>query len=79
MLELTEAPHASWTIVEATCKRYARKKVFDTIIHALSRRLGDQAPAEQISDAQAGHDAELRTAMQQIKRSVRRRSHGQEA
>lgn len=79
MLELTEAPHASWTIVEATCKRFARKKVFDTIIHALTRRLGDLAPPDQVSDDKAGQDAELRTAMRQIKRSVRQRSHAQEA
>jgi polyphosphate kinase 2 (PPK2 family) len=79
MLERTEAAHASWTIVEATCKRWARKKVFDTIIHALSKRLGPLAPPEQLTEAQAGHDAELRSAMQKIKRSVRRRSHAQEA
>ncbi len=79
MLELTEAPHASWTIVEATCKRYARRKVFDTIIHALTKRLGSLAPPEQISAAEEGHDQELRSAMRKIKRSVRQRSHAQEA
>ena len=32
MLELTESEFAPWTIVEATSKWYARRKVFDTII-----------------------------------------------
>jgi len=31
MLELTESEFAPWTIVEATSKWYARKKIFETI------------------------------------------------
>ncbi len=34
MLELTESEFAPWTIVEATSKWYARKKIFDTIVAA---------------------------------------------
>ena len=44
MLELTESEYAPWTIVEATSKWYARKKVFETIISAMEKRLGAKAP-----------------------------------
>ena len=44
MLELTESEYAPWTIVEATSKWYARKKVFETIIAAMEKRLGANAP-----------------------------------
>ena len=44
MLELTESEFAPWTIVEATSKWYARKQIFDTIIAALEKRLGANAP-----------------------------------
>jgi len=44
MLARTEGPHAPWIIVEATDRYYTRIKVFETIISALERRLGDQAP-----------------------------------
>ena len=44
MLELTESEFAPWTIVEATSKWYARKKIFDTIMAALEKRLGANAP-----------------------------------
>ena len=43
MLELTESEYAPWTIVEATSKWHARRKVFDTIIAALEKRLGANA------------------------------------
>ena len=39
MLERTEAEWAPWTIVEATNRWWARTKVFNTIINALSLRL----------------------------------------
>ena len=35
---------APWTIVEATSKWYARKKLFETIIAAMEKRLGANAP-----------------------------------
>ena len=47
MLELTESEYAPWTIVEATSKWYARKKVFETIIAAMEKSLGAKAPPPQ--------------------------------
>ena len=44
MLELTESEYAPWTIVEATSKSHARKKVFETIIARMEKRLGANAP-----------------------------------
>jgi polyphosphate kinase 2 (PPK2 family) len=63
MLELTESEFAPWTIVEATSKWYARKKVFDTIIRTLEARLGPNAPGRSVSEASVLADAELREAM----------------
>lgn len=39
MIARTDSPHASWTIVEATDRYYARIKVLETIITALEARL----------------------------------------
>ena len=44
MLELTESEYAPWTIVEATSKWHTRRRVFETIIATLEKRLGDKAP-----------------------------------
>jgi polyphosphate kinase 2 (PPK2 family) len=44
MLARTEAPHAPWTIVEATDRRFTHLKVLETILHALETRLGPDAP-----------------------------------
>ncbi len=44
MFERTEAEWAPWTIVEATDRWFARRKIFDTLIRALEERLGDKAP-----------------------------------
>jgi polyphosphate kinase 2 (PPK2 family) len=44
MFERTESEYAPWTIVEATCRRWARRKVFHTIIAALEKALGADAP-----------------------------------
>ena len=64
MLELTESEFAPWTIVEATSKWYARKRIFDTIVAALERRLGANAPPPAVeTPAAAAKDAELREAM----------------
>ncbi len=41
MMELTNTPYAPWTVVEAESKRYGRIKVFDTVISALRKELGD--------------------------------------
>ena len=45
MLELTESEFAPWTIVEATSKWFARKRIFDTIVAALEKRLGARRAA----------------------------------
>lgn len=44
MLARTDAPHAPWTIVEATDRYFTRIKVFETIVRTLEERLGDKAP-----------------------------------
>ena len=51
MLELTESEFAPWTIVEATSKWHARKKMFETIIAAMEKRLGATAPPRTESGA----------------------------
>jgi polyphosphate kinase 2 (PPK2 family) len=65
MLELTETDYAPWTIVAATSKWHARRKVFETLISVLEKRLGADAPpaAEQ---PESGKDAELRAAMESL-------------
>ena len=66
MLEQTESEYAPWTIVEATSKWHARVKVFETIIAAIERRLGDKAPPRvQPADA-ATKDADLRAAAESL-------------
>ena len=66
MLELTESEFAPWTIVEATSKWYARKKIFETIVGALEKRLGANAPPRIDAPAAAAKDAELRAAMESL-------------
>jgi hypothetical protein len=39
MLERTETEWGPWTIVEATDRRWARVKIFTTIIHSLEEAL----------------------------------------
>jgi polyphosphate kinase 2 (PPK2 family) len=39
MLERTDAPHAPWTVVPATCPRFATTTVYHTLIDALETRL----------------------------------------
>ncbi len=66
MLELTESEYAPWTIVEATSKWHSRRKIFETIVVALEKRLGADAPARiEIPEASA-RDAELREAMESL-------------
>jgi polyphosphate kinase 2 (PPK2 family) len=64
MLALTESEYAPWTIVEATSKWHARKKIFDTLIAAMEHALGAYAPpaAQATSEADAG----LRAAMESL-------------
>ena len=44
MFERTDTEWGPWSIIEATCRWYARRRIFETIIQALERRLGDLAP-----------------------------------
>lgn len=60
MFERTDTEWGPWTIVEATDRWHARKKVFQTIIARLEERLGDAAPpayAYEEEEAEAGPDA----------------------
>lgn len=53
MLELTESEWASWTIIEAPDKRYARIKVLRTVAEALNTALeerGIEMPDDQFED-----------------------------
>jgi polyphosphate kinase 2 (PPK2 family) len=42
MLERTETEYGPWTIVEATDRRWARVKIFETIINAMEEALGER-------------------------------------
>jgi AMP-polyphosphate phosphotransferase len=65
MLELTEAEFAPWTIVEASSKWWARKRIFETIVAALEKRLGANAPPAAAPErGKAAKDAQLRAAME---------------
>jgi polyphosphate kinase 2 (PPK2 family) len=66
MLERTDSEFAPWTIVEATSKWWARKKVFEVIIAALEKRLGAGAPPRKTAEAAASMDADLRAAMDSL-------------
>jgi polyphosphate kinase 2 (PPK2 family) len=45
MLQRTSAAHAPWTVVEATDGRFARVKVFETVIEAIQQELRRRAAA----------------------------------
>jgi polyphosphate kinase 2 (PPK2 family) len=66
MLELTESEYAPWTIIEATSKWHARRKVMDTLIDAMERRLGAKAPAPAGFAESNVKDADLRAAMDSL-------------
>ena len=66
MLEMTDSEYAPWTIVEATSKFYARKKVFETIITSLEKRLGENAPPQVDAVTATSDDADLRAAMESL-------------
>jgi polyphosphate kinase 2 (PPK2 family) len=66
MLELTESEFAPWTIVEATSKWYARKKIFETIVSVMEKRLGADAPPRVEIPAEVAKDADLRAAMESL-------------
>jgi polyphosphate kinase 2 (PPK2 family) len=66
MLELTESEYAPWTIVEATSKWHARRRVFETIIAAMEKRLGSDVPPVTEARDLAVKDAALRAAMDSL-------------
>jgi polyphosphate kinase 2 (PPK2 family) len=66
MLELTDSEYAPWTIVQATSKWYARKKVFETVIAAMEKRLGAKAPRRAPATNAPLKDADLREAMESL-------------
>ena len=66
MLELTDSEYGPWTIVQATSKWYARKKVFETIIAAVEKRLGAKAPHRTALTNAKLKDADLRAAMESL-------------
>ena len=67
MFEQTETEFGPWTVVEATSKWYARRKIFETIISALEHRLGPLAPPQR--SGKDKDDAELRQAMAAVEKN----------
>lgn len=51
MLARTDAPHAPWTIVEATDRCHTRIKIYEMMIRALQERLGSQSSLPRASAA----------------------------
>ncbi len=68
MLEQTESGVAPWTIVEAHSRWYARRRIFETLIHALEERLGDHAPPAETNGRRKDKDSELREAMDRLEK-----------
>ncbi len=57
MFERTETEWGPWTIVEATDRWYARKKIFVSLIRALEERLGELAPPYYTQEEAAAREA----------------------
>ena len=66
MIEQTDCEYAPWIIVEATSGSYARRKIFESVISALEKRLGTKAPARTEASESTLRDADLRAAMQSL-------------
>lgn len=47
MLQRTSTPYAPWTVVEATQERFARLRVFETVVAAIEREIARRAAAPQ--------------------------------
>ncbi len=71
MFEITDTEFAPWVIVEATNTSFASRKVFETVIAALEKRLGAASPPSLQPDA---NDADLREAMESLEGSDARDS-----
>ena len=69
MLEQTDSEYAPWVIVEATSGAYARKKIFETVIAALEKRLGPQAPPRTQLEESSLRDADLRAVMESLEKA----------
>jgi polyphosphate kinase 2 (PPK2 family) len=69
MLEQTDSEYAPWVIVEATSGPYARKKLFETIIAAMEKRLGSEAPPRNEFTESTTRDADLRDAMESLEKA----------
>jgi len=69
MLEMTDSDYAPWTIVEATSKWHTRRRVFETIIATLEKRLGAKAPNSDSTPTDRSKDAQLRQAMESLDRN----------
>ena len=74
MLERTSTANAPWTIVEATCKRFARVKVLETVISAIENALQNKkairgTPASEKATVQADKPDET-TILDQVDLSV---------
>jgi polyphosphate kinase 2 (PPK2 family) len=73
MLARTESEWAPWTIVEATDRWFARKKIFDTLIQTLEKRLGPLAPASDMPGEAATKDLGLRQAVEEAELALAER------
>ena len=70
MLERTSTAFAPWTVVEATCGRYARVKVLETIIDALRQGL-DRARSSKVAVVAGGESAEAESEASAAERVTR--------
>ncbi len=66
ILDRTEESHASWTIVEATSRRWARTKILRAVIAALEQRLGTLTPPMETPEQAAAADAESVDAIEPL-------------
>ena len=69
MLEQTDSEYAPWVIVEATSGVYARKKIIETLIATLEKRLGPKAPPGNQLDETSLRDADLRAVMESLEKA----------
>lgn len=63
MLELSDSDYGPWTVIEATSRWYARKKIFEVLIRALESRLGELAPPHVPASVEDEQEAELCAAI----------------
>ena len=69
MLEQTDSEYAPWVIVEATSGGYARKKILETLIAGLEKRLGPKAPPGNQLDETSLRDSDLRAVMESLEKA----------